>query len=54
MLKIQKIFLLTPIWNLEKKANDLLLNSNTATIILSEGGYKSVAESKTLILEKQI
>ena len=39
---IKKTILLTPIWNLETTAENLLLNKNKTSIILSEGGFKSV------------
>ena len=54
ILGIKKIFLLTPIWDLKTTADDLLLNKDSTTILLSEGGHKSVVDGNTLILEKQI
>ena len=54
LLEIQRIMLLTPIWNLKTTADDLLLNKDSTTILLSDGGWKSVVDDNTLILEKQI
>ena len=54
LLGIKEIFLLTPIWDLKTTADDLLLNKDSTTILLSEGGSKIVADGNTLILEKQI
>ena len=51
---IKKTILLTPIWNLETTAENLLLNKNKTSIILSEGGFKSVEYNNTFILRKQI
>ena len=53
-LYIKKIFLLTPTWNLKTTADDLLLNKDTTTITLSEGGYKTVINNNKIILEKQL
>lgn len=54
LLNITKILLLTPIWNLKTTADDLFLNNDAPTLILSEGGYKSVYEDNTIILQKQL
>ena len=54
LFNINNILLLTPTWNLETTADDLLLNKDTTTFILSEGGYKSVHNNDTLILEKKL
>ena len=54
LLRIKEIFLLTPIWNLKTTSDDLLLNKDSVTILLSEGGWKSVVNDNTLVLEKQI
>ena len=54
LLGIKKIFLLTPIWNLKTTADDLLLNKDSTTILLSDGGSKIVADGNTFVLEKQI
>ena len=54
LLGIKEIFLLTPIWNLKTTSDDLLLNKDSVTILLSEGGWKSVVNDNTLVLEKQI
>ncbi len=50
----KKIILLTPIWNLETTAEDLLLNTNKTSIKLSDGGWKSVENNNNIILRKQI
>ena len=56
LLRIENVFLITPIWNLKTTADDLLLNKDSTTILISEGGHKSVVDPvhNTLILEKQI
>ncbi len=56
LLGIENVFLITPIWNLKTTADDLLLNKDSTTILISEGGHKSVVDPvhNTLILEKQI
>ena len=54
LLEIQKVILFTPIWNLKTTADDLLLNKDSTTILLSEGGWKTVVDGNTFLLEKQI
>ena len=54
LLEIQKVILFTPIWNLKTTADDLLLNKDSTTILLSEGGWKSVVDGNTFLLEKHI
>ncbi len=51
---IIKTYLITPIWNLNSTADDLLLNNNSTTIRLSNGGHVIVAENNKIVLEKQI
>ena len=49
---IKKIISLTPIWNLETTAENLLLNKNKTSIKLSDGGW--ITGYSTFILRKQI
>ena len=54
ILNIKNIFLLTPIWNLETTADNLLKNEETVTYKISDGGWAKLYNNSKVLLEKQL